>query len=397
MLSALLGIILVRLLSKDDYGVYAYAFSIVSIFMLFNGLGAVSAILQLGSEKHDDDTLSDSYYFYGYKAGLISDAALTMCMLGFALFLPFSIPGSNQLLLAYLPYPALVLLCEIKLTKLRVELKNKQYAFMTNLQTFSLVAFSIIGAVLGGSVGLIVGQSLAYGVTYGVLCLKCPSERKKDGIRKLSTGQVKDYWVIAINSSLNSGLSQALTLTGSFLIGALLMNEAMVAEYKVATTIPFALLFIPNMVVVYVYPYFARNQKDRAWSLSQYKKLITILFIAIGLLCLPILFFAHPIIALVFGDQYVDAVPAFGVLMIGFFVTAVFRQPTGNLLVTQRRLSFNFAIGVVSIVVNVLLSIALIPNWGLVGAAWAYTGTMIVGSVLNVPYYCAIAGKAKKA
>ena len=45
--SSLTMIVLVWLIPKAEYGLYSYVFNIVSIFALFNGLGASSALLQL--------------------------------------------------------------------------------------------------------------------------------------------------------------------------------------------------------------------------------------------------------------------------------------------------------------------------------------------------------------
>ena len=103
-----------------------------------------------------------------------------------------------------------------------------------------------------------------------------------------------------------------------------------------------------------------------------------------------------PIISIIFGEQYLDAVPCFRILMLGFFVTATLRTPTGNLLVTQRRLFANTLMGVLSIVFNVLLSFALIPSYGMVGAAWVYVLTMVLGSFICVPIFLATAGKPRR-
>ena len=53
-ISFLSSIVLVRLLTKGEYGIFTYAWNIYSIILLFNGFGLESSTLQLCSEHGDD-------------------------------------------------------------------------------------------------------------------------------------------------------------------------------------------------------------------------------------------------------------------------------------------------------------------------------------------------------
>ena len=46
------GIVLVRLISKSEYGVYSYAYNLLTFFMIACGFGAVSGILQMWKKKN---------------------------------------------------------------------------------------------------------------------------------------------------------------------------------------------------------------------------------------------------------------------------------------------------------------------------------------------------------
>src|SRR5699024_8769146 len=141
----------------------------------------------------------------------------------------------------------LMLLCDIKLVYLRTNFLNREYAFATNLQTILLVVFSIIGACLFAAPGLLIGQSLAYLLSYLSLCIKFPF-RFSSSI-KLTKAKKIDFWGIAGISAFNNGIGHALTLVGTFFVGLLLTNDELVANYQVATYIPFGLLFIPSAVM----------------------------------------------------------------------------------------------------------------------------------------------------
>ena len=65
------SIVLVRILSKEEYGVFTYAWNIYSIILLFSGMGLDSGMLQLASEKSGDESYA--------KKSVISVSDLDCC------------------------------------------------------------------------------------------------------------------------------------------------------------------------------------------------------------------------------------------------------------------------------------------------------------------------------
>ena len=65
-------ILLVRILSKGEYGVYAYVQNILSFFLLLNGLGVVSGLLQYGS-VYRNSPLMYAFFKYGLRRGVIGN------------------------------------------------------------------------------------------------------------------------------------------------------------------------------------------------------------------------------------------------------------------------------------------------------------------------------------
>lgn len=386
-LITVLGLVVVRLMTKSDYGIYAYANSIITILVAFNGLGIVSSILQVCSELAGQNTEAEEVFSYGYRWGVIVDVLLGASVAVVAIFVPLAIHGSNNLLVAYSFYPLLVLLCEIKQTQLRVTFRNKEYAYSTNLQTVLTVTLSLVGIICFGALGLIIGQELSLLVTYIVLCVKYPSKREKTRAH-LEKRKKIDIWKIALTSTYNGGTSFALTLSGTQIIGLMMSSDSLVATYQVATLIPFGLLFIPGAITTYVYPYFAKNRNNRNWTIATYKKLLLGCFAVSTVIAVTIWILAEPICVILFGNEYLDAVPALRVLMVGFWLTGSFRQVTGNLLVTQRKLISNSVVGTISAVACIGVCVWLVPCLGIVGAAFSYVAAMLIGAVANVILYC---------
>lgn len=385
-ISTVMSIVLVRVLSKADYGIYSYAINIINFFVLFNGLGASSAALQLCSEVFDDKVRLKSFYGYAYKNAVIIGVGYSVIIGAIGLYAPLSIPEAAPLLVLYSIYPLLQQLYDIKSMMLRIEIKNQDYALASNVQTVLMCVFSIGGALLAQAVGLVIGQMLAYLIVYLWLCRKNPFLFRSDA-GKLTPEDVKQYWNVSLISSFNSGVSQALTLVGTFLIGLLLADELAVSEYNVATTIPFALLFVSTSIIIYAYPLFARKKNNRAWTLRHYALFTAGNVMLMAIISILFVIFAEPIIILIFGKQYLDSVPIAQVLMIGFFANSAFRAPAANLLVTQRRLVTVSVIGIVVVIVSFISSYALIPRFGMMGAALSYDICMVIAALLNSGAY----------
>ena len=93
------------------------------------------------------------------------------------------------------------------------------------------------------------------------------------------------------------------------------------------------------------------------------------------------------LVPLVFGDQYIDAIIPFRILMVSFLIQSTIRMIPGNLLVTQRKLRFNLLVSVLATVINLGANIMLIKAYASIGAAYAQLLTMSITGLINTIYY----------
>ena len=378
------GIILVRILTKPEYGIYTYANNILSFCKLASGFGIVSAMLQICSESKDP-IKRNLIYSYCYRFGATFNLLLAGIILGISILFPLPIEGSNFCLSLMCGIPLFHVIYDLQITNLRTELKTKEYAYSNTISTILTFAFSCGLSFFLREQGLILAQYLSLAIAIiliGVLFKTNVSFKKVT----LDSDIKKSLFSIGGVSMANNGLSQLMYLLDVFVLGIVLKDESIVASYKIATTIPTALTFIPLSVIIYVYPYFARNKNNKRWLISNYKKLTA----AMGFVNLVIgglLFALAPfIIRIVFGAQYLDAVEPFRILSISYIFSGTFRIIGGNLLVTQRKLTFNLIIAAISGALNTVLNVFFIITYGSVGAAIATIITVIFTSVLNTWY-----------
>lgn len=374
------GIILVRLLSKTDYGVYSYAYSIINFFLIFNGLGATSGLLQICSET-GDEILQQNYYNMARKYAYLFDVLLTICLVVVAGIYPFKMEGVNKQLVAMCLLPIVMLMYQLKSTYCRATLRTKEYSYFNTCNAFVVFILSVLGAFLYSAQGVVIGQTIAYVVTAIVMKVMIGKKKKTEKI-SLSKKMKEGFLKISLVSAATNGVSQIMNMLDVFILGVLIPDGMIVASYKVGSTIPTALAFIPGAIITYVYPYFARNKDDKTWTSTNFKKLMYVTAIINGSISIVLIIAAPIIIRIVFGTQYMDSLMIFRILTVSFFFSGTLSGISGNLLVTQRKLKFNFWRAFFMGIVNAIGNVVFINMWGAVGAAISTLSVSIISGIV---------------
>lgn len=376
------GILIVRVISKEEYGIFGYASNIYSMLMLLSGFGIVSATLQIASESARDTSKTASLIQYGYRFGLRFNTGLSLLILLTAWLIPLPIKGSNNILGMMFLLPVPLIVKDLQIVWLRANLRNKEYGTVNTLNAILVSVLTILGAWLLQSVGIVIGQYIAVVLMLILLwkSYRVPFITKDDS---LTQKDKKDLFAIAGISTLNNALSQMLSLLGTFMLGLVVSDPNTIATYKVASAIPMALNFIPNALMIYLYPYFARNKNNRKWVISKYRQVM--LYAGIGnlLIALAGIVLAEPIISIIFGAEYLDARSPFRIMMASYFISGTFCGIPRNLLVTQRRLGINLITGIILAVLSIVFNMLLIPRLGSIGAAVSYLLTMVISGVMS--------------
>lgn len=391
-LSFLSGILVVRILSKADFGVYSYVYNLLNIALLFNGCGVASALIQLCSEKANDGAqfvLERFAYFFG---GLF-DFGLMLALFLYASFMLEEMPGARLLLQFCSLFPLPQLVYELQCALLRSQLRNNDYARANLVNTACVVAGTIGGSLAMGAFGLLIGRLLGMAISSLIIykLLHVPfffsDSVNTKAIAPLSSNERREYVKLSLSSVLANGISSFTYLIGTFMIGKLLGDPMQVASYEAACAIPVAFNFMPAAVMTYVYPYFARRKDDLPWVRKHYWRLIAIGLAVFGSVALICFVLAPFIISTVYGESYIDSVGAFRVLMFGFWIGSVFRIMSGNLLVTQHLVISNVISSVLTVSVIIVCNVILIPLVGFIGSAYAQTIGLCLSGVFNTAVF----------
>ena len=145
-------------------------------------------------------------------------------------------------------------------------------------------------------------------------------------------------------------------------------------------------MFIPNSILIYAGPMFARNRNNRLWVHKNYNKIIGGCFLINVIITVSGIAVAPLLVSIIYGNKYMDAVPCFRILMIDYFFTGTLRIPSANIIYTQHKVKINLMITIVSNIVNCILDILLIKRYGSIGAAVATLTVSIVASAIAFGY-----------
>lgn len=377
------GIVLVRIIPKSEYGSYAYSQNIYNFFMIMSGMGMTSGLLQICCER--EKKYAWSYYKKGSKYALIFNLFLSFLIGSTSFFIALPIKNTIVYLRLFALIPVVSIGVELIQIYNRYTLQNQKYSYLSIINTFFVFFLGVLGALKFQVTGLIVFQGIGYILTiiYAAIIQRFPI---KDIIGKVED-KLQDWGVllkISFVSMLNNSASIILYNLDIFVLGYAMSKESVVASYKVATYIPNALSFIPTALIIYVYPYFARNSDNVKWVLKHYIKLVVGFSLFNLLIVVTLLLMAPYIVCVFFGEQYLDSLSVFKILTVSYFFNASFRNTTGNILASQRRYKTNLFIGIFAGVINVLGDFIFIPLLGSEGAAITTLSVTIVASVTMV-------------
>lgn len=381
-----ISIIIVRVITKEAFGMWSYANNILSFFLLVEGLGVVPGLLQFASSsKTKEEKLS--YLKYALLVGILFNLGLAIAILLFTTFFQLPVRGSTEILRYLFLIPLVHVFFNILQIFLRSDLRNKQFSLVTVINTLTFFFGVLIGGYLFDILGVVWGRYLSY-IISSFIALWFVKDYYKIFVKvKIpNKEQRQDFLKFSIVSMLTNTMSQMLYLLDTFLIGIIIQSGTVVASYKTATLIPFALNFIPSSVMTFAYPYFAKHKDDKNLVKNYFLKLQKYLFLFNLVISILLIVFAPFVIRVVFGPEYSDSVLPFRILSFGYLIAGTFRIPAGNILASLKKVKVRFYNSIISGGANIVLDIILIKNYGSVGAAVATVSVFVISSFVSNIY-----------
>lgn len=386
--------ILARLLLPEAYGVFSSSLSFVMLFVPLAGFGVAQFWLKTFGQEGwvARRWLKGSLKFIVYSTGLVFFGLITWAILGPHDFLTRGV----LCLLAFHVLAQVVL--ELVSSRLQLEEKFQALAFWQLFPHFSrFVLVAMLGVFLSYDLDVMLG-SLMYSLValvmmpVGYYMLK-PMFTNDFGLvghdRKAGDGnEVQKSWKAVIALSWPFGLAAFAHLIyyqSDIVLLKYLDGDVSAGIYNIAFLVISAIYLLPGVIYQkYFLP------KIHRWSVQEPARVKAVFEQGnIAMLLLGILFLigiwiaADWGVALLFGTSYAEA--AYVLKALSFSVPFMFVAfSAGAVLVTQNHMKLKVKLMLLVALLNVVLNLALIPSYGVMGAASA---TIISNALLATLYF----------
>ncbi len=381
------SIIIVRIMSKGDYGLYSYVMNCYGMIFLLNDFGCGVAMMQYRSENYANSILYNDYFTFAFKCALGFSVIPSILLLLSPFYYPFKQDEASILTQCLFLLPIFSVINSFLLLNLRTALQNNKFALLSFIQTIVQFGFILPMSFFWNVTGAVLSNYLAtISVTAVGLLISRENLQFKWNKCILSLEEKICFLKYAFVSQANNSISALLQLFDIFLIGLLIHNNEIISSYKVASVIPQAMMFVPNSILIYALPLFARNIYNISWVKRNFNRMLWGCAGINGIITLISVCTASYFFPLLFGKEYIDAIPYFILLMMAFFAQGTFQIPSANIIYTQHKVNINLVITILSNVLNCILNIYLILTYGAIGAAISTLIVSIVASVMSYGY-----------
>lgn len=379
---AVLSIIVVRLLSKEEYGTLSYVLSILSIATVIAGFGGNFSLLRYGSIA---SSVSEklAYYNYTIKSGIKYVVLVGIAVCLFAC-LNLAMEGSQ----CFLVMASITLFPSYLLESLRSYFRilnlNKLYSLLNVQNAVLLLIFIIAFTSLWGLYGYMTSLILVPSMLFYYYQRRIRRFKIRTTI---GNGFSKKYWNYGIHTSVSAIANQMIFSIAPFLLGVLGETESDIATFKVATVIPFALLFVPSILMITDFNFIAKNYKNKKGLIAYYKGYLKLVIPVSFVVFSVLIVFADSLVKFIFGEQYESSIEMYRLFMIATFFTFIFRNPLGNILLAVGKANWNGFNAYLSCVLYVLLSFTFYSNLGVWSFAYCLCGVFIFSGFLSLYHF----------
>lgn len=387
---ALTVIVLARLLDPEGYGLIFLTIAVVEIAKMTAKLGIPESAARYVAEYKEDDTtqlphiLRTSFVFLlvlvsAVSSFLIIGHQFIAETLGEPELAPFLLVGILYLVFNVLSGYARSILQAFESIKFA--------AIVKSIQGLGKLVFAVGLVVLGlGALGGLGGYALKafFAAVFGLIVVYNWYYRHYEAAATMERGLKRRMAEYSIPLTMTQAAKQLDSRVDTLLVGFFL-NPAAVSFYAVSNQVISFVQTPASALGFTISPTFgaekaAGNMKDaaRLYETSFVHSLLLYTPAAAGIVLV-----AEPLIELVFGPEYIDAVPVLRVL--GFYaILSAIMNITSHGLDFLGRARARAIVRSITALLNVGLNVVLIPTIGVVGAAVATVITYSLYTVASI-------------
>lgn len=373
MMSTLVAIVIARLLTPELYGQVSYAIIVVSLLVPIAGGGLDMALLRYGALCPDLEKRA-SLARYTYVMGTGVSLALVAVLVVAAPLICKSQPASVEYLYVISFLLVGTFLYNSIGAQLRTDKDNQKFARLNisrSVILFVLILLLVPAFNAYGYAFALIGSPLVAAIIFRKNITRLRG-RTLDALPFPAT----ELWKYALFVGAGSMLSQLQLQMDIIIVGNLIPDPGALALYRVASILPMSLFLLPQVFFLSEYVHITENHNSRAFIVDYLKQYLALsVAISAGLILFTQLF-GDILMTLLFGEQYSGAGPIFKILVIGFCGAMVLRQPGALLLNTSGRAVLTVLNVIVTLLIQLIIMMQVVPIYGLLGAATVMAGML---------------------
>lgn len=388
-------VLIVRYLTKNDFGIFAYGLSMVALGEAVCTIGldkGISRFLPIYDERGQ----------YGKLFGTLFMAGGTVLTLGLAfILLAFGLNGFAGGDMAKDPHAVTVLLIIICLSPLQAldDVFMGAFAVFGKPRAIFFRKYVLAPGLRLAAIGLVIlsgrgvedlaaGYVIAGGLGIVLYVFMLGSSLKADGLlphldlRRLEY-PAKEIFSFCLPLVVVDLLFVVMNTTNVFMLEAF-GSTADVADYRVVqpaaklnllVMTSFSLLFTPQAA-----RFFARGDKEGInnlyWRTAAWTAVFSFPVFAMTFMS------SHAVTVALFGERYASSAPILALLSLGYYFNAALGY-NGLTLRVYGLVKLVVNVSIAAAVGNVLVNLALIPSYGAVGAGIGTCATLLLHNVLK--------------
>lgn len=395
------NMIVIRILSVEEYGLQASLYTVLSLIGLFVGGGMGSPLIIYGSEWRSPSE-KNQIRIYTLYCGVLFSILVGFIQILLGLFVFKDYPILHQYLPLLSMVPVISYINSYIQILMRTMQDNQGYARLTFLHTLVGLVSTLCGIAIAGLSGLIWYRVIGSIFMILIGMKMCPVKLDigfdlqnfslfkmlyPSGILKNMKSELKkELWAFAIKAGLTSILNSTVLYLDVFMITMLLKDPELIASYKIACLIPDNLNFLPGVLMIALVPRFAQCANDKEWFKDRFKRLFIANLIVQGVISLFLILFAREIITFLWTEKYLDSTLPFQILSFSYLWMAGIRIFSTNMLSVLKKTTYNLFVSILLGIVNITLDLLLITRWQMIGAALATLFSVIFVSAMTFVY-----------
>ena len=388
-------VLIVRYLTKEDFGAFAYALSVVAVLQAFSLFGfdrAITRFVPIYEERREyGKAFGTVVLAAGSVAGL--GAALVLLVLGLQGVLEGTLIEDEQAISVLL---ILIVLAPIQaLDALLVGLfavfsKPRAIFFRRHVVAPGLRLAVVLLLILVGSgvvflsAGYVLAGALGVAIYVGVRLRTMRQEGRLERFRAAAMQVPAREILLLTVPLLTTDLVYSFMNSSDAILLGYFRDTAEVGELRVVqpaaklnelVIFSFTLLFIPLAA-----RFFAQDDRrsvgDLYWQTAAWVAVMSFPIFAVTFAL------AEPLTTLVYGGQYRDSATYLSLLALGYYVQAALGF-NGTTLMVFGKVRLIFAVNLAAVLVNIVLNLILIPIYGALGAAIGTAVTLVAHNIFK--------------